>query len=234
MNPGEMTTAGTDALLALTAFVLAVRLHRTHPGRSAKTFVVGLAAAGVAAGGGALFHGLRSSAPKVLLGSLWALVPLGVAVTNLATVLGVVRAHGGGAWSQRVVGLLLWVKLVVVVGHGVIVGGLASVGVDLFLTVALLLAVEGAAWLRGRAGSAFFVAGALTTLAGLVVQLSAVRHGAPWNHNDFFHLMQLGAMCLFYAGARGIEGARALGDAPGAPRVGPLRLVAAPILPGEA
>ncbi len=71
------------------------------------------------------------------------------------------------------------------------------------------------------AGSAFMIAGVMTasvkkqdesrgklvaglcvTLAGFAIQQSGFRHGAHFNHNDAFHLIQIAAFYLFFRGAR--------------------------------
>jgi hypothetical protein len=220
LSPAELTTASTDTVLALAAATLAARIPRRPLSPSGGFFVGALAGAGVAASAGALFHGLRELAPAVVLWLLWRLVPLGIAVTSSGLLLAIVRARCADR-TYRALGALLCLKLVAVVAFSMRADGLLVVGLDLGATLALLLAIETAAWIRGRRGAAFVVAGAVTTLVGLLVQVSGLRHGAPWNHNDGFHLMQVVGLCLFFAGARRIcldrGSAKRAADAPESP-----------------
>jgi hypothetical protein len=105
---------------------------------------------------------------------------------------------------RRAARALLCLKLAAIGVHALVSDDLLVVGLDLCFSVALLLAIETAAWVRGRAGAIFVISGAVTTLVGLLLQVSGLRRGAPWNHNDAFHLMQVVALCLFYVGARRI------------------------------
>jgi hypothetical protein len=218
VSAAELTTAGTDAVLAFTAVVLAAKLRRLPSGACGFYFVGALASTGVAAGAGALFHGLREVAPPLVpwllwrfvpLGIaapplvpwlLWRFVPLGIAGTSAGLLLGAVRAHAAGRTGQAI-GALAWTKLVAVTAASLTTDGLLVVGLDLATTLALLLGIETVAYLRGHAGAAFILAGTGATLTALLIQVSGFRHGAPWNHNDSFHLLQAVAISLFFAGA---------------------------------
>jgi len=197
VHPAELTTAGTDAVLAAVSAALAVRLHRSGPTRGTRFFVWALAGAAVAAGAGGLFHGLREWAPGLLLWLLWRLVPLGIAVTNTGFLLGVLDALG----MRRRAAPLLYGKLAVVAVLSLLGNGLLVVGIDLGATLVALGGLAASAWMRGLAWAPLVAAGAMTTAAGLLVQLSQLRHGSPWNHNDVFHVMQALAFSLFCAAA---------------------------------
>jgi hypothetical protein len=53
---------------------------------------------------------------------------------------------------------------------------------------------------RDRA-SLFIVLGVITSVAGAVVQRSGFDLHRNFNHNDLFHVVQIGANYLFYRGA---------------------------------
>lgn len=200
MIAAELTTAGTDAILAFTAAALAAKLRRLPSGACGFCFVGALVSAGVAAGAGTLFHGLREVAPPLVSWLLWRFVPLGIAGTSVGLLLGAVRAHTAGR-TGRAIGALAWTKLVAVAAPSLTTDGLLVVGLDLAITLALLLGIETLAYVRGHSGAAFILAGTGTTLIALLIQVSGLRHGAPWNHNDGFHLLQAVALSLFFAGA---------------------------------
>ena len=44
--------------------------------------------------------------------------------------------------------------------------------------------------------------GLYLTLGGFALQMTGFRHGADFNHNDAFHIIQIVALYLFFRGAR--------------------------------
>jgi hypothetical protein len=48
----------------------------------------------------------------------------------------------------------------------------------------------------------WLVAGIVLTLAGFAIQLTGFRSHQNFNHNDAYHLIQIGALYLFFRGAR--------------------------------
>jgi hypothetical protein len=54
----------------------------------------------------------------------------------------------------------------------------------------------------------WLLGGMWMTLAGFVVQQSGVRLHMHFNHNDIFHIVQIGALYLFFRGASLLDDAR--------------------------
>jgi len=48
-------------------------------------------------------------------------------------------------------------------------------------------------------------AGIVVGVLGLGIQVTGFRAHQPYNHNDIFHVIQIGAMCLFFKGVRNLE-----------------------------
>ena len=63
-----------------------------------------------------------------------------------------------------------------------------------------------------RENGKWIVAAVALGLAGLGIQISGYRMHQPFNHNDIFHVIQIGAMYLFFRGARHLK------DRPYSPR----------------
>ena len=55
---------------------------------------------------------------------------------------------------------------------------------------------------KGDESRVWLIRGLLLTLAGFMVQQTGFRFGLHFNHNDIFHVMQMGALYLFFKGAR--------------------------------
>ncbi len=59
-----------------------------------------------------------------------------------------------------------------------------------------------------KEGRKWLIAGTLVTFAGIAVQQTGFRHGAAFNHNDTYHLIQIAALYLFFRCARVVEDRR--------------------------
>ena len=59
-----------------------------------------------------------------------------------------------------------------------------------------------------KEGRQWLTAGILVTFAGIAVQQTGFRHGAGFNHNDVYHLIQIAALYLFFRCARVVEDRR--------------------------
>ena len=76
------------------------------------------------------------------------------------------------------------------------IGASAGFMVSRVLASSVRRNVESARWL---------IIGVLVTLAGFVVQQSGIQPLPKFNHNDIYHVMQTGALFLFFKGARLLE-----------------------------
>ncbi len=55
---------------------------------------------------------------------------------------------------------------------------------------------------RNDESARWLVTGVLVTLLGFAVQQSRIQLPVNFNHNDIYHVVQIGALCLFFRGAR--------------------------------
>jgi hypothetical protein len=114
----------------------------------------------------------------------------------------------------------LWVLGFIATGVAALAGGTFH-GFALMLAPATLQTLWNVTLLSIGASSAFIVAAALAssikktdesrawlirglivTVVGVMFQLTGFRHGSDFNHNDVFHVIQIGGLYLFFRGAR--------------------------------
>ena len=55
---------------------------------------------------------------------------------------------------------------------------------------------------RDDESARWLVTGVILTLVGFAIQQSSIRLLANFNHNDIYHVVQIGALCLLFRGAR--------------------------------
>jgi len=203
----ERTTAGTDALLAVAAIVLLVRLRfRSPPSFGRAVWRSALAAMAIASVLGAVAHGLELS-PGVR-DLLWQPLYLALGTTMALFVVGAVRDWRGDRAARRVLPLMLVLTLAFY-GATRASGGAFLVFV-LYEAVALGFALGVYAWLaaqRSRGGAAPMAAALALSLAAGAVQagnIATVHLVWDFDHNGLFHLVQLVGIVLLGVGLRRI------------------------------
>jgi hypothetical protein len=192
----EPTTAITDYVLAaVTAALGGVLVARREAQRSRTLWAGAFAALALTALAGGTYHGFGVAAlwpaTIVLAGVIGFAMLTGSA---LATTTGTLRRAVVALAALKLVGYLAW-----------------TAGRDDFLAVLVdsataLLGVAALHAPRALAGGepasrAMLVAVALS-VAGAGVQASGVTLHRHFNHNDLFHVIQIGATLVFYRGAR--------------------------------
>lgn len=200
----EPVTLLTDYALAGVALVLALRLAgraRRTASRPVALWAAAFGATALAATAGGTFHGF-----SLLLGDatrlvLWKITVYAVGGVAFAMLVGTALALASRALRRGIVAGAAVVGAVYAVwmaGHNafryvVYDYGLALVGV-------LLLAA--AAWWRTRhPAAAWLVGGVLLSFAAAAVQQSGLALHHYFNHNDLYHVMQIGASWVLYRGA---------------------------------
>ncbi len=202
-SPTELTTAATDAILALMAISLAAVLPRcTKPGfyrRLWQAVFISLFAASLL---GAAAHGLRmrSAISELLWHPLY--FCLGLTLTFLALV--AVCDWRGEAQARRFLFRLLPLPFVVVMltwaGGGIFLIFILFEAIVMLCVLAVYLRLA----LQGKPGASPILAGIMLTVAAAIVQSSGpftVRLIWLFDHNGLFHLVQMPGLLFFYAGA---------------------------------
>lgn len=189
----EPTTAATDYLLAAVTLILAWRLL-THAGaeRSRRAWGVAFIALALGAALGGTFHAFAVQA-------LWIPTLVVVGLAAAAMLAGAAFATTRGA-SRRALLALAAVKLAVfcwwIWRDDRFIWVVADTG-SAFLLVALLHL-----WRRRDPGSGAILAGVALSAVAAAAQASGFDLHPHFNHNDVYHLVQLGAMFAYYRGAR--------------------------------
>lgn len=196
----EPTTVATDLALAAVAVVLAVLLRRSaHPlPRSRALWVAAFLLTAVAASAGAWRHALFEATASLARRQLWLTTYLALGLTNLAFLAGLVRALLPGS-AQRLALTALVVRCALFSALLLILPSPRLVIADSVISIVLILALSLYSLRTARDGaSSWLLAGLGVSAAGALLQVLRVGPVGPFNHNDLFHVVQMGGLWLFY------------------------------------
>jgi hypothetical protein len=204
--PTELTTAATDAVLALVGFGCVLTLLRAGRGDRWRASVWSLAIGllSIAAGLGAFAHGFKLSLQTMTL--VWQPINLALGFTMALFVVGVVR----DLWGRKAAWRVLPVMVLVAVGFYLFTVAVCDLFVvfALFELVALVFAAGGYGWLtlrRRRKDFAWMAAGMSLSLLATSIQTQhhlAITIIWPLDHNGLFHLVQIAGLLVLTAGLR--------------------------------
>ena len=199
----EPMTVLTNAILAAVAFVLGARLAyaAAAEGRTAGEFLaLGLLSTAFAAALGAAAHGIDPRVDRALRERCWrgALYVTGLAGASTIASVAYFAARGPGrAAILAIAGIKLVVYLAVVVRRPAFRVTAMDYG------SALAGVLVGAAYADARWGTPagpWLISGIAVSLIGGLVQGRRLALHRHFNHNDFFHVIQIVAIYLFYRG----------------------------------
>jgi hypothetical protein len=201
----EPMTVLTNVLLAAVAFVLGARVAyaAAAEGRVASAWMgIGFLATAVAAAFGAAAHALDPRVDSLQRGRCWRGALYIMGVVSACTTASV--AYFAATGSVRVAILLAaGVKLAVYIVRIARRPEFRFATMDYGASLAVLLA--GLAYVAAtRAhvpGASWLVAGVVVSLIAGLVQGRRVSPHRHFNHNDFYHVIQIGALYLLYRGA---------------------------------
>ncbi len=199
----EPATMVTDYLLGGLAAVLGLRLWRA--GRASGETTVQLwggsfLATAVAAFVGGTSHGFAAMLSAAGQAVLWKVTVWSIGLTAFLLLAATAHAALAGTGRRVAVGLAaaqLIVYAVWMIGHDEFVW----VIIDYLPAVVVALGLQLRLCLRRQPGADRLVAGLLTTLAGAAVQASGFAPHPSFNHNDLYHVIQMGATVMLYLGA---------------------------------
>jgi len=203
MTITEPMTMATDYVMGGLALVLAVRLIRAGAiGRQTSVWVWGLAfvATASAAFFGGTYHGFIQMLPVGAARILWKITLMSTGIGSACLLAAVVLA-GTTGWVQRALFALIAVKLAVYVvwmsTHDDFIFVIADYGSALVLILVL-------AWTSSAAGlgaaARWITAGVAVSVVAAAIQALKLAPHPQFNHNDLFHVVQMGALCLLYRG----------------------------------
>jgi hypothetical protein len=223
-SPTEITTAATDAALALLCLMLLVSLLRRSTRFRLKRaiWVSVFACLGAGSALGAIAHGLDLS-PSVRA-ALWRPLYLSLGLTVALFLVGGVADWRGERAARAILPWSVAVGVAFFLLTQVAGGGFGLFIVYEGIAMAATLAVYLYLWVvRGRAGAATVALGVALTLAAAAVQASSLsmRIIWPFDHNGLFHLVQMIAVLVMAGGLR--RGMNAAHDVPGASSTGSSR-----------
>lgn len=203
MHITEPMTLFTDYLLAGLVFYLGIRLQalwRRSGQLSVRCWAVGFHASAVAALAGGTYHGFLPYLEGLPAFLLWKLTVYAVGVAALCLFAGAVVATLSGAARTcllALAGLKFLVYVVWMSGHDdfrFVIYDYAPALLGVFL-----LAIH-AALARRERFAPWLVGGVIVSFAAAGIQASGLALHEHFNHNDLYHVVQMGAFWLFCRG----------------------------------
>jgi hypothetical protein len=197
----EPTTLLTDYALACVTGWLAYSLFRAREGQRARSsWALAFAALALAAALGGTWHGFAPAFAEIAVLLVWKATVLSVGIASFGMLAGsAISTTAGNARKSLLV--IAAAKLAVYSGwmlvHSEYIYVIADTGIALVLVAALHLGSAA----RDRA-SRWILAGVGVSVLAAGVQASGFAPHRHFNHNDLYHVIQIAAMILFYAGAK--------------------------------
>ena len=203
-RPSEPSTVLSDLALAGLALALAARLAGGTAGAGAALLAAAFAVVGLSALAGAGVHGLTRQLGERRWRALWRLTLLLASLVSALMLAGVAAAELRGTARLAVLAAAT-AKLVVMLRHTLRDADFRWIVLDSAVTLLVIAAVEGAAWIArgiaGAPGAPWVLAAVAVSVLGGLVQRARVAPHRHLNHNDLYHAAQAVAIYLFYRGA---------------------------------
>lgn len=204
MSLSEPMTMATDYVVAAGALLWGARLAalaRRRGDSAVGWWAVGFGAIAVAALAGGTWHGFLDMLAPAAAAALWQVTLLAAGAVGFAILAATFTSQVSGRLRNVLVAaaaLKLGVYTFWMASHDDFVWVILDYGGS--MVVALVL--HAAAWFRRREPAAPWIVGAiLVSFAGAAVQASGFGLHRHFNHNDLYHVIQIGGLYLFYRGA---------------------------------
>jgi len=200
----EPTTMATDYILALLCGFFAWRLWRM--GREAAqasicSWAAGFACFGLASLAGGTFHGFATLFSEGALQSLWRVTTYAIGLASFFLLTGTLTACIPTA-VRRVAIPIPYVQLIIYVLWMATHDDYRYVIYDYAVTNLGILGLQFHAGIVRRTRSApWLIGGVLVSCLAAAVQFNGIALHQHFNHNDLYHVVQMGGMYLFYRGA---------------------------------
>lgn len=202
----EPVTMLTDYALAGVTAALARMLWRAREGRPARSYWT-LAFAALALGAllGGTWHGLAPALGGTARSALWKATVLAVGVASFAMLAGSARAVVPARFARALVAIAAAKLAVYSAWVALRDDDYIWVIADTGSALAAVAALHGwSALARRDAASRWMLGGVGVSVLAAAVQASGFDPLPGFNHNDLYHVIQVGAMLLLYRGARAL------------------------------
>lgn len=198
MKLSEPATTLTDYLLSLETYFFAALLifqGITNFQHSVLFWGVAFAAIATAAFTGGTFHGFHDMNPAYRA-ALWKLTVFSIGLSCLLMLTGTIFAS--------VLSMRFWLLAIVLFNFLIFTGWMIFRSDYKYVVYNSLIAMFGVLLmllLRHPPGSGWILIAVLVSFAAAGIQRSGLSLHKHFNNNDLYHVIQMGAMYLFYKGA---------------------------------
>lgn len=202
MSISEPMTLLTDYLLAVLVLVFALRLGRSgHPGQmSIRMWSLAFYASATAALVGGTYHGFNPYLSPLTALLLWKVTVYSVGLAGLFLFAGVLFAALAGT-PRRALFALAGLKFLLYAGWMAVHNDFRYVIYDYVPTLIFVLLLQGTAlWKRREESAPWIIGGIVLSFAGAGVQAAGFTLHEHFNHNDLYHVIQMGAFWMLYRG----------------------------------
>jgi hypothetical protein len=203
MQIHEPMTMATDYLLALLAIwwgwklVISGSRDRETVRKVWGGFLFATALAAITGGS---YHGFSAHLSPLLLTILWKTTVMAIGLASFLVLVSIAQARFGG-FTRKLVITIGAVKLLFYLAWMSAHDEFIWVILDYAPTMLFVLVVE--AWqaaVRRQASSRWIVAGIVVSFLAAGIQASGFTLHRHFNHNDLYHVVQIGALYLLYRG----------------------------------
>ncbi|MCH8019341.1 hypothetical protein IH785_05720 [candidate division KSB1 bacterium] len=204
MQITEPTTMITDYLLGLFTVILAVRLFKLNENQqenSIRLWGGALAATAIAAFLGGTSHGFALHFSDFAKTAIWKATVYSIGLASFFMLSGTLFAAVANPLRKLLLGLVL-LKFLIYAGWMVSHDEFKYVIFDYapaMLGVVLLQLYAYSKWKHKSA--VWLISGVLISFAAAGIQMSGFTLHQHFNHNDLYHVIQMGAIYLLYRGA---------------------------------
>ena len=199
----EPMTVGTNMVLAVLAFMIAVRLANrsvVQGSAAAEWLAAAMAATGLAALIGALAHGTDPARDEALRARFWRGALYTTGLIGAATV-ACVAFFAARGMTRTAILAFAGIKLVVFLYRVARQPEFRVAAADYGAALAIMLVGAAYEMFRRRApGMTWLIAGVLVSLVAAIVQARRLALHRHFNHNDLYHVIQMFALYAFYRG----------------------------------
>jgi hypothetical protein len=204
MSLSEPTTMATDYVLVVLCGFFAWRLWRVGKGTaqaSVCSWAAGFACFGLASLAGGTFHGFSTLFSEAALQELWKITVYAIGLASFFLLTGTFSTSIVPTVRQFAM-LIPYVQLIVYALWMATHDDFRYVIYEYTFTNLSIVALQLYTGVTHRAMSAqWLIGGVLVSFLAAGVQFNEIALHQHFNHNDLYHVIQMGGMYLFYRGA---------------------------------